>query len=184
MRAVDKFGARFKFSTYATWWIYDYPSSRPEPDHPRSGPHDETMSKVRTVSRSLSRTTVAERRYAGRPASIEETSCVLQMSRQPLSLDQPVNDKTTPSSASSSGLPRRGPAVRDEPDLLKSRIAMLGAELSRARDHPPVTACRQLRYGTEEVHDLPPRERVRQIGPRRFASSSTGPLKQPGFLTR
>jgi len=101
MRAVDKFeSARgFKFSTYATWWIRQA-ITRAIADQSRTirvPVHMiETMSRVRNVSRDLLQENgwepSVEDTAAAAGLSIDETSCVLQMSRQPLSLDQPVGE--------------------------------------------------------------------------------------------
>ena len=101
MRAVDKFeaGRGYKFSTYATWWIRQA-ITRAIADQSRTirvPVHViENMSKVRAVTGQLIQ------RHGGQPTleetaaaaglSVEETRCVLQMGRQPLSLDQPVSD--------------------------------------------------------------------------------------------
>jgi RNA polymerase primary sigma factor len=101
MRAVDKFehGRGFKFSTYATWWIRQA-ITRAIADQSRTirlPVHMiETMGRVRTVTRDLLQQTgrepTVEETAAAAGLTLEETRCVLKMTRQPLSLDQPVGD--------------------------------------------------------------------------------------------
>jgi RNA polymerase primary sigma factor len=101
MRAVDKFeyARGFKFSTYATWWIRQA-ITRAIADQSRTirvPVHMiDTMSKVRNIIRDFQqengREPTAEEIAGLARLSMDDAKCILKMSRQPLSLDQPVGD--------------------------------------------------------------------------------------------
>ena len=101
MRAVDKFehARGFKFSTYATWWIRQA-ITRAIADQSRTirvPVHMvDTMTKLRNASRLFvqrhGREPNIEEMAEVTGLSVEEAQCIWRMSRQPISLDQPLGE--------------------------------------------------------------------------------------------
>jgi len=201
MRAVDKFECDrgYKFSTYATWWIRQA-ITRAIADQSRTirvPVHMiETMSRVRSASRRLLQDqgfepTVEETACAA-GLTIDETHCVLQMTRQPLSLDQPVGDHDDSYFGEFlEDYREEDPLYEMNQDSLKNRIAdVLGALNYRERE------IIRLRYGLadgytytlEEVGKIfsVTRERVRQIEAKavRKLQHPVRSRKLMGFLDR
>ncbi|MFM7521868.1 MAG: RNA polymerase sigma factor RpoD/SigA [Planctomycetota bacterium] len=191
MRAVDKFehARGFKFSTYATWWIRQA-ITRAIADQSRTirvPVHMiDTMSRLRAVARSFRQqhgreATVAELAEAG-GMSVEEATCIWRMSRQPVSLDQPLSDDDEAGHADFLKDPREEDPLRNaNHQALRHSIAEALSGLTyRERE------ILRLRFGLadgysytlEEVGTIfsVTRERVRQI-----EAKAVEKLRQPGM---
>ncbi|NDC62566.1 MAG: sigma-70 family RNA polymerase sigma factor [Planctomycetia bacterium] len=178
MRAVDKYEYRrgFKFSTYATWWIRQA-ITRAIADQARTiriPVHMiDVLSKLRTMSKKLlhelgREPTVEEVSHAS-GIGLEEARRVLDMGRQPMSLDRPVGESEDASfSEFVEDVGSESPTTSATHGLLKDRLDSLLKTLTY-REREII----RLRYGLtdgytytlEEVGRIfrVTRERVRQI---------------------
>ncbi len=178
MRAVDKYEYRrgFKFSTYATWWIRQA-ITRAIADQARTiriPVHMiDVLSKLRTTAKKLlhelGREPAAEEIAQAAGVPLEEARRVLDMGRQPMSLDRPVGESEDASfSEFVEDVSTASPTHSATHGLLKDRLDSLLKTLTY-REREII----RLRYGLtdgytytlEEVGRIfrVTRERVRQI---------------------
>ncbi|MFM1903310.1 MAG: hypothetical protein RLZZ440_1210 [Planctomycetota bacterium] len=178
MRAVDKYEYRrgFKFSTYATWWIRQA-ITRAIADQARTiriPVHMiDVLSKLRTTAKKLlhelGREPNAEEIAAAADVPLEEARRVMDMGRQPMSLDRPVGESedasfsefvedvgvASPTQSTTHGL------LRDKIDSLLKTLTYREREIIRLR----YGLTDGYTYTLEEVGRIfrVTRERVRQI---------------------
>ncbi|MFM8734571.1 MAG: sigma-70 family RNA polymerase sigma factor [Pirellulales bacterium] len=178
MRAVDKYEYRrgFKFSTYATWWIRQA-ITRAIADQARTiriPVHMiDVLSKLRTTAKKLlhelGREPAPEEIAAAAGVPLEEARRVIEMGRQPMSLDRPVGESEdasfsefvedvgvlSPTASTTHGL------LRDKIDSLLKTLTYREREIIRLR----YGLTDGYTYTLEEVGRIfrVTRERVRQI---------------------
>ena len=178
MRAVDKYEYRrgFKFSTYATWWIRQA-ITRAIADQARTiriPVHMiDVLSKLRTTSKKLlhelGREPNAEEIAEAAGVPLDEARRVMDMGRQPMSLDRPVGESedasfsefvedvgvASPTQSTTHGL------LRDKIDSLLKTLTYREREIIRLR----YGLTDGYTYTLEEVGRIfrVTRERVRQI---------------------
>ena len=178
MRAVDKYEYRrgFKFSTYATWWIRQA-ITRAIADQARTiriPVHMiDVLSKLRTTAKKLlhelGREPSAEEIAEAAQVPLEEARRVMDMGRQPMSLDRPVGESedasfsefvedvgvASPTQSTTHGL------LRDKIDSLLKTLTYREREIIRLR----YGLTDGYTYTLEEVGRIfrVTRERVRQI---------------------
>jgi RNA polymerase primary sigma factor len=178
MRAVDKYEYRrgFKFSTYATWWIRQA-ITRAIADQSRTiriPVHMiDVLSKLRTTAKKLlhefGREPTAEEIAQAAGVPLEEARRVMDMGRQPMSLDRPVGESedasfsefvedvgvASPTQSTTHGL------LRDKIDSLLKTLTYREREIIRLR----YGLTDGYTYTLEEVGRIfrVTRERVRQI---------------------
>ena len=178
MRAVDKYEYRrgFKFSTYATWWIRQA-ITRAIADQARTiriPVHMiDVLSKLRTTAKKLlhelGREPSPEEIADAAGVGLEEARRVLDMGRQPMSLDRPIGESEDASfSEFVEDESTQSPTQSTTNELLKDKIESLLKTLTY-RELEII----RLRYGLtdgytytlEEVGRIfrVTRERVRQI---------------------
>ncbi|MFM9059749.1 MAG: sigma-70 family RNA polymerase sigma factor [Planctomycetaceae bacterium] len=178
MRAVDKYEYRrgFKFSTYASWWIRQA-ITRAIADQARTiriPVHMiDVLSKLRTTAKKLlhefGREPSADEIAQAAGVPLEEARRVLDMGRQPMSLDRPVGESedasfsefvedvgvASPTQSTTHGL------LRDKIDSLLKTLTYREREIIRLR----YGLTDGYTYTLEEVGRIfrVTRERVRQI---------------------
>jgi len=178
MRAVDKYEYRrgFKFSTYATWWIRQA-ITRAIADQARTiriPVHMiDVLSKLRTTAKKLlhelGREPSPEEVAEVADVPVEEARRVMEMGRQPMSLDRPVGESedasfsefvedvgvASPTQSTTHGL------LRDRIDSLLKTLTYREREIIRLR----YGLTDGYTYTLEEVGRIfrVTRERVRQI---------------------
>ena len=194
MRAVDKFehARGFKFSTYATWWIRQA-ITRAIADQSRTirvPVHMvDTMTKLRNASRQFvqrhGREPNVEEMAELSGLSVEEAQCIWRMSRQPVSLDQPLGDTEEGTVGEFVGDPH------DDDPLHGMHQQTLKSLIGRALDGLSYREREIIRlrfgladgysYTLEEVGTLfdVTRERVRQI-----EAKAVEKLREPGLHAR